>query len=375
MVPPKSNKYRAILHSGSVGVESGPDRLPGVVRIVRKIEKPVVSILMPVRDSSSTLASCLRSVRRQSYNCWECVVVDDHSSDGTFDIAMAAAGSDPRFRVVRQDGEGLVPALNHGLSLCEGRYVSRMDGDDLMRRDRLLRQVDQLESDPGLAGVGCRVRMFPRKRLGPGMREYETWLNRIGSPEQVAACAWIECPVAHPALTVRTEILKAAGYRDTDWPEDYDLVLRLLGSGCRIGIAPERLLMWRRRRESLAMTDPRYRPDRFTACKAEHLCRESEIGFLSGATEYILWGYGSTGRALARELRKRGRHPSLIVDLHPGRIGNRILGAAVVRPQDLPGPATLPLVVSVSGSGPRNRIREELARRGWRETRDFICAA
>ncbi len=302
-------------------------------------------------------------------------MVDDHSADRSGEIARQAAALDPRFRVAVPDDHGLVPALNMGLSRCTGRYIARMDSDDLMHRDRLLRQAAVLEQDPGLAGVGSRVRMFPRSALGPGMAAYETWLNRIDSPEQVAANLWIECPVSHPALTIRGEILVQAGYRDNGWPEDYDLVLRLLGAGRRIGVVPERLLMWRRDPHSLAMTDPRYRPERFTACKAEHLCRASAIGFLSGTGRYLLWGYGGTGRMLALELGKHGRRPTAIVELHPGRIGNRILGVAVIRPEDLPDPGTIPMVVSVAGERPRGRIREYLNRRGWRETRDFICAA
>jgi glycosyltransferase involved in cell wall biosynthesis len=335
----------------------------------------MVSILMPFRDAAATLEPCLRSIRRQTYSSWECLMVDDRSSDRSPEIALEAAASDPRFRLTTHGGRGLVAALNHGLALCTGRYVARMDSDDLMHRDRLNRQVGLLEQEPVLSAVGCRVRMFPRKMLGPGMVAYENWLNRIESPAQVATNLWIECPVAHPALMVRAEILVQAGYRDNGWPEDYDLVLRLLAGGGRIGVVPERLLLWRRDPGSLAMTDPRYRPARFAACKAEYLCRSSAIGFLSGGQRYILWGYGGTGRVLARELLRHGRRPSAIVEMHPGRIGNTIMAAPVIRPEELPEPGVLPLVVSVAGLGPRNLIRQDLVRRGWSETLDFICAA
>ena len=330
---------------------------------------------MPFRNAMATLEPCLRSIRRQTLVDWECVAVDDRSTDLSADLIRQAASSDPRFRLTRSAGEGLVPALNHGLAHCRGRYVARMDGDDLMHRDRLLRQVAMLESSPGLAGVGSRVRMFPRRTLGPGMAAYESWLNRIDSPHRIVAGLWVECPVAHPTLVVRTAVLKETGYRDQGWAEDYDLILRLLGAGRALGVAPQRLLMWRRAPGSLAMTDPRYGPDRFTACKAAHLCTPSEVGFLARSRRYLLWGYGGTGRALARELLRYRREPAAIVEVHPGRVGNAILGAPVIRPLDLPAPGNLPLVVSVAGQGPRNRIRDYLAGRGWRESLDFICAA
>lgn len=337
--------------------------------------EPLVSILLPFRDTAETLESCLHSIRRQTFTDWECLLVDDRSTDRSPAIAWEAASGDRRFRLEQAGREGLVPALNHGLARCRGSLIARMDGDDLMHRERLSRQVGCLGDQEALAAVGCRVRMFPRRTLGKGMRTYETWLNRIDGPGRILKEMWVECPVAHPGLMARSAILRQAGYRDRGWPEDYDLVLRLLGDGHRIGVAPGRLLLWRRHPGSLAMTDPRYGPDRFIACKAEHLCRRSAVGFLAGESRYLLWGYGRTGRTLARELARRGRRPAAIVEVHEGRIGNTIQGAPVIRPEDLPAPGYLPLVVSVAGHGPRERIRDALVRRGWRESRDFICAA
>ncbi len=337
--------------------------------------RPKVSILLPVRNVAGTLEACLQSIRRQSFQNWECVVVDDGSRDGTARIVQSVARADGRFRPVESGALGLIRSLNLGLAYCQGEWIARMDGDDLMRRNRLSAQAAVLEAAPGYAGVGSHVRMFPRRSLGPGMRAYEEWLNRVRTPDQVRTEAWIECPLAHPSLMIRASTFKAAGYQDHGWPEDYDLVLRLLGKGERLGVLPRRLLAWRRREDGLSRTSPRYRRERFTACKANHLCRKSRIGFLAGVSRYLLWGYGGTGRALARALREHGRKPAGIVEVHPGRLGNRILDAPVIPPEKLPSPGGLPLVVSVAGAGPRERIRRYLQEGGWREGRDFICAA
>jgi hypothetical protein len=77
------------------------------------------------------------------------------------------------------------------------------------------------------------VRCFPRAALGAGMRAYEAWLASVDSPERVRREAFVECPVAHPTLAIRAELLRAFGYRDRGWPEDYDLLLRLLEAGHR----------------------------------------------------------------------------------------------------------------------------------------------
>ena len=331
----------------------------------------MISILVPARDAVGTLDACLRSVLRQSEPRWECVVVDDGSRDGTAGLAEGFAARDPRFRVIRTEHRGIVEALNAGLGHCRGRYIARMDADDLMHRRRLELQLDALERDPGLAGVGCHVRCFPRRELGQGMRSYERWLNAIDSEDSLRREAFVECPVAHPALMIRRDVLCELGYRDAGWPEDYDLLLRLLDRGERLSAVPHRLLSWRVAQGSLSRNDPAYRQDRFVDCKAAFLAN----GFLASSSEYVLWGYGSTGRRLARALLEHDKRPSWIVEIHPGRIGNRILGVEVIPPERLPTVRRAPIVASVAGLEPRRQIRDALQNMGFRELDDFVCAA
>jgi glycosyltransferase involved in cell wall biosynthesis len=334
-------------------------------------QTPTVSVLLPARDAAVTLPAALRSVRRQTWPAWECVIVDDGSRDATAAIAAAAVRDDARFRVVTTAGDGIVGALAAGLAVCRGAYVARMDADDVMHRARLAAQVELLEVDGALAGVGAHVRLFPRAGLRDGFRAYETWLNTIRTPEDVAREAFVECPLAHPTLCLRRPVLDAVGYRDVPWPEDYDLVLRLLAAGHRLGTVPRRLLAWRDGPARLTRTHPHYAQERIVACKAAHLA----AGFLAGDAPYRLWGYGGTGRLLARALAAHGKRPSHVVEVHPGRIGNRILGVSAVAPEALRDLPPGRLVASVAGAEPRREIRDHLAALGWRDGVDFVCAA
>src|SRR5262249_13874612 len=169
-----------------------------------------------------------------------------------------AAGADARVAAVSPPPRGLVAALGTGLERCHGEYVARMDADDLMRRDRLAAQVAALDAAGRLAAVGTHVRFFPRAGMSDGLRAYERWVNSIDSPERGRAEAFVECRVAHPTLLVRRAVLSAVGYRDRDWPEDYDLVLRLLAAGYEIGVIPRRLLAWRDGPRRLTRTHPAY---------------------------------------------------------------------------------------------------------------------
>ena len=332
---------------------------------------PAISILLPARNAAATLDACWRSILRQTEPDWECVLVDDGSDDDTLARARALARDQPRLTVLAAPHRGIVAALETGLARCRGALVARMDADDVMRRDRLRMQRAALDARPELAAVGCRVRIFPRAGMRSGLRTYERWLNAIASPEDLRAEAYVECPVAHPTLMIRRTVLAGIGYRACPWPEDYDLVLRLLARGGEIAVLPRRLLAWRNDPSRLTWRDARYGLDRFTLCKAAFLAE----GFLAASDRYVLWGYGETGRALRRALATHGKRPSHIVEVHAGRLGNVIHGAPVIHPDALALARHRPLVASVAGPVARDEIRRTLAGRGYRELRDFVVAA
>jgi glycosyltransferase involved in cell wall biosynthesis len=331
---------------------------------------PRISILLPARNAATTLGACLRSIQRQTEQSWECILVDDGSTDATGAIAAAAQEKDPRFRVISTPPLGLVAALNEGLRHCTAPLIARMDADDLMHRARLGAQAGALDANSALSAVGSHVRLFPRSSVSPRLREYEHWLNRLQSEHDVYRDAFVECPIAHPTLMMRRE-MAALGYADPGWPEDYDLVLRARAAGHRIGVVARRLVAWRNGAGTLSRTDPRYAIERFTDCKAHFLA----AGFLAETATYVLWGYGSTGRALRRALITRGKTPSHIVEVKRERIGQRIHGAEVIAHTRMAELRGRPIVVSVARIGPRTEVREALAMLGFVEGQGFVCAA
>jgi glycosyltransferase involved in cell wall biosynthesis len=332
---------------------------------------PLISVLVPVWNAAATLPACLWSLQRQTEQRWQCVLVDDGSEDGSLAWARWFAAQDTRFMIVATAHQGLVATLQTGLAHCRGRFVARMDADDLMHRQRLLLQAQTLAESPHLAAVGCHVRLFPRRGLPEGRRTYERWLNSIDTPERVRQDAFVECPIAHPTLMIRREVLQTLEYRDQGWPEDYDLLLRLLARGNDVGVVPRRLLSWRDTPRRLSRTSPTYALERFTACKAAFLA----ASFLKGTQTYILWGYGDTGKTLRQALLAHGKIPSHIVEIHPGRLGNRIHNALVIPPEGLVHVLRHRVVVSVAGAQARYEIRQAMLRLGFVELRDFVCAA
>src|SRR5687768_16632370 len=107
--------------------------------------EPLVSVLLPALDAEATLELALSSVARQTSRDFECVVVDNGSRDRTPELAREFARKDGRFCLVPVPERGIVRALSAGLEACRGRYVARMDADDVMHKRRLELQARALD--------------------------------------------------------------------------------------------------------------------------------------------------------------------------------------------------------------------------------------
>ncbi|MDE2763501.1 MAG: glycosyltransferase [Gemmatimonadota bacterium] len=308
--------------------------------------RPLVSVVLPVRDGEATLDAALASLHAQTYPRFEVLVVDDGSRDATSRIARAWARRDGRFRLVESgagDGagraagaraatyaapasSGIVAALQRGLAVANGAYIARMDADDRCHPERLAVQLELLERDPGLAGCGAGVRYVPPANVTPRAAEYAAWLNDMTSWDTVEAGLFVECPLAHPTFMFRAEALvSVGGYRDRGWPEDYDLLLRLWRSGHRFVSVPRVLLDWNNGPGRLSRTHPAYTHAAFRACKVHHLRRS----LLAGREGVVVWGAGPTGKRLAVEFRRRGVRVHAFIEVDARKIGQVIHGAPV----------------------------------------------
>jgi len=93
----------------------------------------LVSILIPFKNTAHFLPECLDSILQQSYSDWEIVAIDDHSTDASNKLLHSYAGRDPRIKVFKNDGTGIIPALQKAYALSKGEFITRMDSDDIMK--------------------------------------------------------------------------------------------------------------------------------------------------------------------------------------------------------------------------------------------------
>ena len=118
--------------------------------------RPRISVIIPIYNVADHVAACIRSVRAQTFTDFDVLMIDDGATDGSGDIALEAADSDPRFTLIRQDNAGLSAARNTGLDHATGTCIAFVDSDDRIMPDYLLRMWQVLE-DTGADWVACAV--------------------------------------------------------------------------------------------------------------------------------------------------------------------------------------------------------------------------
>jgi len=327
-------------------------------------------VLLPCRDAEATLDEALASIAAQTLRTFEVVAVDDGSTDRTPDLLAEWEVRDSRVRVITTPAQGIVAALNRAAAAAQGISFARMDADDVAHPQRLERQVEYLEAKPSVAACGAGVRYVPRSILRDGARRYEKWINSVTTPRDIELDLFVECPIAHPTLVVRRQAFEnVGGYRDSGWPEDYDLILRLWKAGYELGKVPEVLLDWRDRPDRLSRQDPRYGEDAFRRCKAHFIGRR-----VSGRP-VVVWGAGPVGKAFALGLQNEAHDIVAFVDLDPRKIGQTIHGAPVIHPSKIERYTGSYVGAAVGSKKARTEIRASLHAAGFREPEDFCAVA
>lgn len=334
--------------------------------------QPTLSVLLPVRDALDSLDEAVTSILVQDIPSMEVLAVDDGSRDGSGELLRRIAGEDPRVKVFSQGPRGIVSALELARSKAKGRYLARMDADDIALPGRLKAQVALMESDPRVVASGTGVEYFPRGRVKEGALRYEKWINSLTSHEAMVRDLFVECPLAHPTLMMRADALDlVGGYRDRGWPEDYDLVLRLWEAGGRFGKVPEVLLRWREGEDRLSRTHPAYAEEAFRRCKV-HFLLQTHLAEDRGV---VIWGAGPVGKAFARELKGQGGRLRAFVDLSPRKEGQEVHGVRVFHPKEARRFPSEFHLAAVAQPGARAEIRRALQALGKVEIRDFVAVA
>jgi hypothetical protein len=207
--------------------------------VTEAVTTPAVSVVVPTYNAAPYVREALASVLAQDFTEFELLVIDDGSTDGTAAVLQEFA-ADPRVRLLRNERNmGLIATLHRAYGKCSAPLIARMDSDDVCEPTRFRRQVQFLRSHPDVSLVGGAIRFFGN--VAPNVFSFPL------THEGIRPAMLFYCPLAHPALMFRRELVASGLLRYDDafkHAEDYHLWSRLLLKA-RAANLPEVVLHYR----------------------------------------------------------------------------------------------------------------------------------
>jgi len=193
--------------------------------MVKQPQEPSVSVIMPVRNCERYVEKAIRSILEQTYTNFEFIIIDDASTDTTAKIIQRLAESDKRIVFTsNQTNLGLTKNLNIALRKSRGKFIARMDGDDISLPNRFAHQVEFLDAHPEISIVGTWAQIIDGSDKVIGRLEYETKNERIRK-RMIQRSQFI-----HPSVMFRKEIVESVGFYDESFrsAQDYEFFPRAL---------------------------------------------------------------------------------------------------------------------------------------------------
>ncbi len=209
---------------------------------------PSISIVMPVYNGDRYLRQTLASLRWQTFTDWEAVCVNDGSTDDSLAILKQFAAADPRFRIVDQENQGIVAALNAGIHAVRSEWIARIDSDDVAVPERLATQWEFVRQNRDVVVVGSYMLFTDPDGFPICTERYATRHEEI----EQALLGGKAGSFGHPSVLIRRDAAIQAGlYRkEYEWVEDIDLWLRIIQLG-RVANIPQVLMHYRQHEQSV----------------------------------------------------------------------------------------------------------------------------
>lgn len=188
----------------------------------------LVSVIIPAKGDLRFFAETLESIEDSIYRNFEVIVIDDGISPEKKTWLADFFKTKPSYKIIQNNGVGIVDALNTGISNSSGAYIARLDTDDCIRPDRLEIQVDFLHLNPQIGVVGSQITYINQVSEPIGVSRYPNGYV-FNSPRSFKSCL-----IAHPSVMIRREVLEKIGgyssllkYQGYDFAEDFFLWLRI----------------------------------------------------------------------------------------------------------------------------------------------------
>jgi len=319
--------------------------------------RPLVSIIMAVKDTAPYLHDCINSIIAQTYTNWELIAVNDHSSDATPEILNAFANADSRIQVFHSDTPKLIPTLQYGYKEVKGSLVNRMDSDDKMPAYKLQVLVDEWQKyGKGHVIAGGTEHFVDEGEVGDGFLKYERWLNKVAKTSTHYQQIYKECVIPSHCWLLHKDDLDAVGAFDPIiYPEDYDLCFRFYKKKLKVIGIDVILHHWRDRSNRISRTWDEYKDNRYFDLKMRFFYEIDR----DRSRPLVLWGGGRNGKDIAKILQSNNDTFHWVTN-NEKQIGKDIYGVRIQRYDEIPQIENAQIMIVVSSPGGKKEIQEHL---------------
>jgi len=332
------------------------------------VQNSLVSILIPFKNTAVFLPECLDSIRHQTYTNWEVIAVNDNSKDASKSVVASYAKSDSRITLLENNGEGIIEALRTAYKNSRGKFITRMDSDDLMTTIKLETLVNALcRSGKGHVAIG-QVRYFSHRGISNGYARYEAWLNQLTANGTNYIDIYKECVIPSPCwMTFRSDLEASGAFNSDRYPEDYDLTFRFYEHKLNCVPCNRVLHHWRDYDHRTSRTSEHYAQNYFLAIKMHYFLK---LDF-ERSRPLVLWGAGSKGKNIAQILVKTDIPFHWVCD-NPKKIGKKIYSVVLNHYSILKKLTAPQSIITVANADAQTLIKHYLADLGQKQQSDFF---
>ncbi len=244
-----------------------------------------ISVIMSVYNGETYLAEAIESVLHQTFQNWELIIINDCSTDSTGNILADYANRDARIKVHTNEVNLKLPSsLNKAISLCNGKYIARMDADDVCLPERLEKQFAFMEANKDVDLSSCRFLTVKNGVYASGGAG-----GRCDS-EALKAMLLVANPILHPGVIGKADVMKSFQY-DTSLTctEDLELWTRMTAANLKLQILPECLLIYRLHDKQITSTTLERQhtevlgiQKKYYASVLKEMCEDMQAFYISG---------------------------------------------------------------------------------------------
>lgn len=332
------------------------------------VNQPLVSIIMAVKDTAPYLHDCINSIINQTYQNWELIAVNDHSTDETPEILAAFAKQDARVRVFDSDGYKLIPTLQCGYREVRGTLLNRMDSDDKMPDYKIQLLVDEWHKyGKGHVIAGGTEHFVDEGKVGDGFLRYERWLNEVAKTSTHYQQIYKECVIPSHCWMIHKDDFDAVGAFDpVIYPEDYDLCFRMYKHGLKVIGIDAILHHWRDRSNRISRTWDEYKDNRYFDMKMRFFYEIDR----DNTRPLVLWGAGRNGKDMAKILQSYNDTFHWVSN-NKKQIGKDIYGVRMQSFTDVPSIENAQIMIVVSSPDGKKEIQALLDAWGKEAVKDY----